>query len=362
MLVVIFGAGASYDSDPRYPPPPPDTMILRSPPLSIQQWRPPLAKGLFEDRFGDIAIDYPVCAGIIGHLRRAASRSTMSLEEALARARDEAAGYPQRAEELLALRYYLSDVLSKVSDNWAGVTHGVDNYADLLRTVDRWRHVHQEEVCLINFNYDLLLDRACQGILNIRLNSMESYTSNPGYKYIKVHGSVNWIRKVLHAGFRVIAKHPLLPEGFDIIRPMTGDLQWTDEYLLAGEFPSTQVIEKHYYVPAIAVPTASKDNFECPPAHLRIMRECISRADRVLIIGWRGVEAHFHAFWKGAIAELGSPGLSHVQVVDRSKDEAKAAFENFMTGTGLATRFQNTFEGGFTSYVENEWWASLLSD
>ena len=54
MLLVIFGAGASYDYAPS----------------CADQWRPPLANALFEaGEFGDALKRYPQFAGLVPHLR-----------------------------------------------------------------------------------------------------------------------------------------------------------------------------------------------------------------------------------------------------------------------------------------------------
>ena len=47
------------------------------------------------------------------------------------------------------------------------------------------------------------------------------------------------------------------------------------------------------YVPAIAVPIADKDEFECPPAQVDRLAGLIEHVDRVLVIGWKGAETRF---------------------------------------------------------------------
>ena len=66
MLMVIFGAGASYDSSPDFPAPS-GIEVIRSEP-----WRPPLTSELFLDannKFGDIVQKYPRLQGILPFLR-----------------------------------------------------------------------------------------------------------------------------------------------------------------------------------------------------------------------------------------------------------------------------------------------------
>src|SRR5207248_10578199 len=73
MLTVIFGAGASYDSNPD------------SPPTSgqIRPDRPPLSDELFADRFGYAVDRYRACRPLIHDLRRLPAGT--SIEEELDR-------------------------------------------------------------------------------------------------------------------------------------------------------------------------------------------------------------------------------------------------------------------------------------
>jgi hypothetical protein len=77
MLMVIFGAGASYDSFPSAPAPLPV-------PFPDYIERPPLASQLFErrDRFRDFARQYPKCLPLIAELEPRPSPG-VSVEEFL---------------------------------------------------------------------------------------------------------------------------------------------------------------------------------------------------------------------------------------------------------------------------------------
>jgi hypothetical protein len=47
------------------------------------------------------------------------------------------------------------------------------------------------------------------------------------------------------------------------------------------------------WIPALAVPIQNKPDFECPPNHIQLLRELLPEVNRILIIGWRGMEGHF---------------------------------------------------------------------
>jgi hypothetical protein len=96
MLLVIFGAGASYDSDPARPP---ETVK--------DDRRPPLADQLFDNRekFAEALTYFPECKPIVPLLR-----GTGEVEQRLEQLRDEAISappYPERLRQLAAVRGYL---------------------------------------------------------------------------------------------------------------------------------------------------------------------------------------------------------------------------------------------------------------
>lgn len=87
MLMVIFGAGASYDSVPHRHP-------AAFPNLAN---RPPLADELFADRplFTDAMNRFPACEPIIPLLRH--RNQGDSVEQVLERLQDQVQAHPERA-------------------------------------------------------------------------------------------------------------------------------------------------------------------------------------------------------------------------------------------------------------------------
>src|ERR1700737_2733041 len=148
--MVIFGAGASYDSAPDRPP---ATHVTYA-------HRPPLASTLFAPTYGDWVHRYPQSQGLMPRLRAASP----SIEEELEKIREEAKTHPSLRRQLAAIRYYLQGVIQSTSINWYRATNGgLTNYVRLLQRVEAWRSAHNERVCLVTFNYDTLLERASTG-------------------------------------------------------------------------------------------------------------------------------------------------------------------------------------------------------
>ena len=109
MLMVIFGAGASYDCvssrlPDKYPP-------------THYPYRLPLANQLFDDRrdFNAWMNEYPKCRPIIPLLRNASLDG--SVESELERLRAEGADYPERYKQLAAVQFYLRRMLWGCENN-----------------------------------------------------------------------------------------------------------------------------------------------------------------------------------------------------------------------------------------------------
>src|SRR5438309_2194660 len=117
--MVIFGAGASYDSLARHPKG--DVIRIPDP---VGQWRPPLANQLFDPRFGPYIQQFPQMHAVIPELENPAG----SVESVLERFQSEAAEHPRRLNQLAAVRYYLQTMLSNCQTYWENETRGVTNY------------------------------------------------------------------------------------------------------------------------------------------------------------------------------------------------------------------------------------------
>ena len=112
MLMVVFGAGASYDSAPSQPLPTHNLMD------AVGDDRPPLANELFEDRdmFAAILERFPQAQPVVPRLRNLQpGESVESVMEAL---QAEADRDPRRRRQLAAVRYYLQSALYDCVSAW----------------------------------------------------------------------------------------------------------------------------------------------------------------------------------------------------------------------------------------------------
>jgi hypothetical protein len=166
---VIFGAGASYDSCSSFP--------LDEASRSSNALRPPLAKELFLP-----LPEFRVLSNLYGgrfqpllpHLE-----GQEDLEGILEGLRLKAAYDIESRRQLLAIQYYLNDLIRLCDASWMKHTHGVTNYKALLNQVRVCRHV-----CLVTFNYDTLIEKALERI-DVPMASIGHYASHEQYKLIK---------------------------------------------------------------------------------------------------------------------------------------------------------------------------------
>src|ERR1700678_880675 len=276
--MVVLGAGASYDSSPSHPPPGPNP--------HISQHRPPLAVELFDNRpeFSAAMQRFPRCQPIIPYLR---NHSTRTVEEILEGLQSEAMEYPERHRQIAAIRYYLHMMLGAVEERWKETTRDITNHKTLLDQIARWRK-RTEQVCLVTFNYDNMLEAALP-VVGMQIHHLKDYVGHDTYKLFKLDGSVDW--------GRVIGAPTLDPalNGWTLAEAVidnAANLRLTDEFRIAKGYPMPRLGQEMLF-PAIAIPVQSKTHFECPEGHLKLLRELIPQTTKLLMIGWRATENHF---------------------------------------------------------------------
>src|SRR5271165_7128446 len=108
MLLVVLGAGASYDSVAHLPLSAPND-------TTFNPERPPLANQLFDHRpiFVDAMNHYPECKALVSPLRK-----RVQIEKELAKYQEQAKTYPPALKELAAIRFYLHHALWECQKHW----------------------------------------------------------------------------------------------------------------------------------------------------------------------------------------------------------------------------------------------------
>lgn len=337
MLMVVFGAGASYDSIDVKPPGSDNPGWVIN-----EEFRPPLAKDLFGFRelFADVMASFAKLQPIVPILRRTGGKN---VETVLRELQQEAGAYPERHRQLMAVRYYLHVAVWECEWRWKKAAKNVTNYKALLGQIDRWRKP-EETVCLVTFNYDTLLEDAMP-IVGLTITELEHYVfGSRAYKVFKLHGSVNWARVVGTTysnlnSWQVAEKHI---EG-------AINLPITDTFVRINQRPCGTLENGLGLVPAIAIPVEKKAYFECPEAHLDELKLALPHVDKLLLIGWRATEDHFLNLLS---AHLQSPLVA--QVVAGSEGEATNIARSLQDGplSKLTVHWEHA-PAGFTDFIVN---------
>lgn len=275
MLMVIFSAGASYDSLSRELP--------RSDRLSIgpSLWRPPLADQLFETRFGPYIQQFRQMHAVVPDLEKPAD----GVQNVLERFQNEAQTYPRRLNQLAAVRYYLQAMLSNCQTNWENATRGVTNYKALLDRIEHW--VRGEKL-LVSFNYDTLLEEALDSTVGLKIDDMASYLKSD-YQVVKLHGSINWAHRIVGPSIDLSGSET------DIASHVIDNAQRLDVN------PSIDLVSRYQLarggagpiIPALSIPVATKSVYECPELFQVELMDALSQVDKVLMIGWKAGENRF---------------------------------------------------------------------
>jgi hypothetical protein len=327
MILVIVGAGASYDSVPNHRP------------EELQSFRPPLADRLFDDRplFQQIAARFSRCQPIVPHLRHLKEKVT--LEQTLAEFRDGADKNPERHKQLAAVRYYLQEALYRCEQGWRQVHTGVTNYKTFLDYLRDCRCYTSEFTCLVTFNYDTMLETAFQESFDHNFSEPSTYVSRDDYKFFKLHGSVNWGRVV---GLDV-NRNPNAYHAQALIEMAGPQLSILKEFRVLSA-PADKVINGEALFPAIALPLEAKTTFECPEEHLTMLQSLLPQTTKLLTIGWRATERHF---LKLLFENLKGPCLL---TVSGNPESSRQTAENLFAA-GLKFRSPDYFDGGFTDLI-----------
>lgn len=327
MLMVVLGAGASFDSIPSRPPE-----------KFNEQLRPPLADQLFDDRgwFVEILKEFPACHPVVPFLQNLPPGVT--LEHRLEELQAEASAYPARVKQLTAVRFYLQKLLSACDKYWHDQNKGITNYKTLLDLIERWLKP-EERVCLVTFNYDRLIEYALRD-LGMRFDSLSDYVGKGGYDLIKLHGSVDWghpVESVLAARRASTAEQVR----DDLIERAVG-LKISSSYVHVDSPPFHE--RDFALFPAIAIPVETKHQYECPPEHLQVLHEVLPKIDRLLLIGWRASEPHFLELLRTQLQ--GKPRIYIVAGTAQGAASVQANLE------GANVPYDATiFNSGFTDFV-----------
>ncbi len=331
--MVIFGAGASFDSFER----------LRFP--NVNEYRLPLANQLFDSRFGDYYQLFPKCQPLIQRLQRPG----INVEHVLENFQSDAIRYSPRLIQLASVRYYLNFMLARCQADWtSAVTKGVTNYQTMLDQIAE--QIPGETVCLVTFNYDTLLEHAIVDI-GIRLSTIADYTTSE-FKVVKLHGSINWAHPIRDFKAQRTTSQELI--GDIIERARRIDIDDTS-YEMVSDNPFER--PPRPFFPALAIPVQTKQRYECPQEQKLALAQCLPQVTKVLVIGWQANENLFlDTMAQGLVKK------ARIMVVSGTEKGAKEVIARIMAGLGT-TKIAHDFEAakpGFSEFIFSSEWEDFL--
>ena len=345
MLLVIFGAGASYDSSA--------PNLIQQVPSQKERYRPPLARQLFDRRFDELFREEPYAAltPVANRLKEAA-RSEEGLERGLEVFRSESEEHPIVLTQLMALRYYIRHLVMECDLPWLHAVNDLTNHRTLLDRLRRGTGA-TDTIWLATFNYDRILEHALS-VVDVRspdAYSMDWYINDPLYRLVKLHGSVDWAREIENPE---PGDDGLLPHTFTArMIKRAPALQLSDRYRRSVELwitPRTPDGLASQAVPAIAIPTESKLDFECPKAHLDALVNALPTVNRLLVIGWKGTEEHFLQLLDRHLPRRGVKVLLVCGERSGGSAEVLSALRRRLPFLGST----ELFDGGFSRFVTGD--------
>lgn len=274
MLMIICGAGASYDSIPHIGEDAPGIAKM------------PLGDHLFSarDDFRQIVEPLEQLWPLIPKLADPAEGDTV--ESRLAKFQAEVTVVPHRKGQLLAARFYLREAVFTAQRKWLPLARNVTNYVALLDEVKSYAGPGPHPI--VTFNYDTLLEHAIRATTGRGMEPDQATSS--AFPLYKLHGSVDW-------GHRVSGPHvPPDADGAPLVNYLcsnTSSISVCEDIEQTPFNPPCARNGERVYVPAIALPVSSKGEFECPPPLVNDLRSKLPQVGRIVSIGWKAGEDAF---------------------------------------------------------------------
>ncbi len=350
--LIILGAGASYDFQKI-------GRFSGANQYDLNNWRPPLTNNIFDvARFLEIIGNYehvkPLASAIINITD---SDDPFDFEKYLSELEIQ---FPERSyPQIIALRFYLAELFSNVSNRFYRHTN---NHNHLLNEINN----RVGKALFVNFNYDTLLEKNIKEINSSK--DINSYVSG-NIKVIKIHGAHNWRYKpeidfqkkdvyefFVSGGQKLYQKYnsqevyPNIIRDFDYFKEKFSLEAYRERK--NNQFDGDSWL---YYLPAIAVPIASKAKSVCPPAHIKVLINEIKKVDRILVVGWRAQDKYLLDLMKENLQ-----GLLTLEIISSNKEEATKLIPRFQDIPQVKTNIIVKDYNGYTDFLRKRGYEDFL--
>ena len=226
---------------------------------------------------------------------------------------------------------------------------GFTYYGELLERLGTWRYENEEEIALVTFNYDELLDFSLSGQIGMGpFVDFPEYVDRGDWRLYKLHGSTSWsrvLRARIGSSFGPPSAADVIAAGGDGLDFEEGVLRarpW-GKALKTDEDPMTTVA-----APGIAIPTDQKQTFSCPDGHVERFAADAERTNRLLVIGWSASEPHALQLLTERL-----PLVRQIAVADMTREKSREAL-NTLLDAGIKTNFPAHLQGGFARLLRGD--------
>lgn len=341
-ITVILGAGAAQD-----------VVNLESNQVktetSGQIFRPPTTADLLHTHrdWENEYMNFPAVASVIEELRNRApdKRTSVDIENLLKELKESPKQH--RNDTFREFPLYLQRFFTAVSERYC---RKPSNYMTLIGKIF---DLDLNKVVFVTTNYDLLFDQALHHHpaikrFSISDSDMNKYISDETWAYIKLHGSVDWGRRIKEDMVR--NRSSTLPGLVDNIRQLGNSLESALESDIVRDSSFNQDYRELIY-PAISVPVG-ESKLNCRDEHVDMLKEHLNNCQHFLIIGFSGYD-------KDVLKLLDEKdgGFGQVLFVSGSEDSASKAREQFGSFGGLGQKVQmhaDIYQGnGFDEFVRS---------
>lgn len=345
-LLVIVGAGASNQLIPF------DDRTSQYIGWENADLKPPLTRDVFrhDEHTRRILQDYDGARHLAAPIGLALSRGEQ-LEPLLRSYRD--SDSQPLASQFLEIPLHLQDFFAEICE----YTDQPTNYEMLVHTLfSASCGFHQ--IAFVTLNYETLLDNVLfPDYIGKPLNdNLDSYIGER-CRLVKLHGSVNWARRLrkvfrLRDDFRGVRSYLSAIRSFGNAQSLSSALEPDIFHWYPGQ-PRLQEIRRddtevecYLYYPAISVPLGTYDRaFACPPPHLRGLEEFLPSCRNVLAIGTSARDDD--------LLEILAGGLTTVEcfnIVDKDAEAVRSAMDGWCNVTPLGV-YQEAHTGGFSDFI-----------
>lgn len=303
-ILIVIGAGASFDF------------------TGESGIRFPLTNQLFDDRFKDVRSLYPGVEKQFHSLTEVAD-----LENYFERKwKIVTSSYnPDLLNNLVSIQFYLQQLFLRLS-----LFHYKDSpnrYNALIQQMRDYGAMRANRVrfVVVNFNYDILFEKALEKEMNYNFNSISDYDEcSRLISVLKPHGSSNWVRygltdlhKLPKTSAEYSSKLAQIPTNqnyslyhiYASTSPNISVIQNTHVFENLKFDPSIPITEKvrrpkvglvkselrenRRFFAHLLLPYSKKDLFMIPQTQISRLQLMLEKCSRVYCIGWKGNERNF---------------------------------------------------------------------